>query len=177
MTSRKRHFPDTASMIDIGIQETGTDGLILCFVLILFFFPSWSWSPFSVIMLSLLWHLSQSDLNCLSWDGLMALDVLAEDPGLVPRIPVEAHNHPSILVPEDLTPTPSFLSIAHTCTQACVPGKTFAWNNSKHLNVCSIWKTRSIEYCVDWRQWGVKWKQPCHPMKHNIISWWHSRWR
>lgn len=56
----------------------------------------------------------------------MALDVLAENPGLVPRIHMEAHNHPSMLVPEDLTPTPGFLSIAHTCTQACVPGKTFA---------------------------------------------------
>ena len=57
---------------------------------------------------------------------LRAIAFLAEDPELVPRIPVEAHNHPSILVPEDPTPTPSFLSIAHTCTQACVPGKTFA---------------------------------------------------
>ena len=47
-------------------------------------------------MLSLFWQLSQSDLNCLNWGGLMALDVLAEDPGLVPSIHMAVHNHPSI---------------------------------------------------------------------------------
>lgn len=177
MTSRKRHFPDTASMVDIWIQETGTDGLILCFVLILFFFPIMIMKSFqcyhAVLALALKpirFKLSELEWVDGTWCSCRRPRVSSQNP--------RGSSQPSIYTsPEDLTPTPSFLSIAHTCTQACVPGKTFAWNNSKHLNVCSIWKTRSIEYCVDWRQWGVKWKQPCHPMKHNIISWWRSRWR